>query len=163
MTANPQTVDPAPAQPSSVMCPLESTMPRYLIMVRAEADSEANQPPAADVLQAMADFHAELSRAGVLLDAAGLQPSAQGWRVRHAGSQPPTVVDGPFAETKELIAGYTLIQARSHDEALAWSMRFPAPFAGGCGEIEVRPLQSLDDLPQGEAVERFRRLLPHAA
>jgi len=138
-------------------------MPRYLIMVRAEVDTEANVPPAAGVLQAMADFHAELARAGVLLDAAGLQPSSRGWRVRHMGGQPPAVIDGPFAETKELIAGYTLIQARSRDEALAWSMRFPAPFPGGRGEIEVRPLQSLDELPQGEAVERFRRLLPHAA
>jgi len=137
-------------------------MPRYLILVRADPAGEANQPPGPSVLQAMADFHAELARAGALLDAAGLQPSVQGWRVRHAAGRPPTIADGPFAPTSELIAGYTLIQARSRDEAMAWSLRFPAPWAGGRGEVEVRPLKSLDNLPAGEAVERFRALLPQA-
>ena len=94
----------------------------------------------------------------MLLDANGLRPSAHGWRVRYTGGK-GTVIDGPFAETKELIAGYTLIQVRSRDEALEWTRRFPAPFGAELDcEIEVRPLFELDDLTPSDAVERFRDL-----
>jgi hypothetical protein len=131
---------------------------RFLIMVRANAVSESGAMPDETLMAAMASYHEELSRAGVLLDANGLKPSREGFRVRYRGGQ-PTIVDGPFAETKELIAGYTLIQARSREEAMEWARRFPAPFGSGMdGEIEVRPLYELDDFTPNSAVERFRQL-----
>lgn len=109
-------------------------------------------------MTAMASYHEELAKAGVLLDANGLQPSSKGWRIRYEDGA-RRLFDGPFAESKELIAGYTLIQASTREEALEWSRRFPAPFEGPepC-EIEVRQLYELDDFPAGEAVERFREL-----
>jgi hypothetical protein len=132
---------------------------RYMIMVRANATSETGVMPEDDgLMAAMAAYHEELSRAGVLLDASGLKPSSEGWRVHYRGGV-PTVVDGPFAETKELIAGYTLIQVRSRDEAMEWARRFPAPFGAAMDcAIEVRPLYELDDFKPGAAVERFRDL-----
>jgi hypothetical protein len=96
----------------------------------------------------------ELHKAGVLLDASGLQPSTKGWRIKYCGGQ-RTVVDGPFAETKELVAGYTLIQVKSRDEALEWTKRFPNPQLQE-GEIEVRQLYELEDFAQSESIERFR-------
>jgi hypothetical protein len=130
---------------------------RFMIMVRANRDTEAGVMPADDTLMTdMARYHEELARAGALLDASGLQPSAKGFRVRYAGGGMRTVVDGPFAEAKELIAGYTLIQVRSREEALEWARRFPAPFGEGVeGEIEVRQLYELDDFRPSPAVQRF--------
>lgn len=131
---------------------------RFMIMVRANAQSESGAMPEDELIAAMAAFHEELAKAGVLLDASGLQPSAKGWRVRYSGGK-RTIVDGPFAETKELIAGYTLIQVRSREEALEWARRFPAPFGETAdGQIEVRPLYELDDFEPGEGLERFRQL-----
>ena len=131
---------------------------RYMIIVKATADSEAGAMPDESLLAAMAKYHEELARAGVLLDATGLQPSSKGWRVRYAGGK-RKVVDGPFAETKELIAGYTLIQVRSRDEAMEWARRFPAPFGEQAdGEIEVRQLFELDDFEPSASVERFREI-----
>jgi hypothetical protein len=96
----------------------------------------------------------------VLLDAAGLQPSRKGWRL-HYDTQGRRVIDGPFAEAKELIAGYTLIQVRSRDEALEWSRRFPNPVGEGReAVIEVRQLYELDDFEPGPSIERFRRMEP---
>jgi hypothetical protein len=127
-----------------------------MIIVKATPDSEAGVMPEEDLFAAMADYHEELSQAGVLLDASGLQPSSKGWRIRYAGGK-RTVVDGPFAESKELIAGYTLIQVRSREEAIEWARRFPAPFGAHAeGEIEVRQLYELDDFPPSEAADRFR-------
>ncbi|MGU7772828.1 YciI family protein [Burkholderia sp. MR1-5-21] len=131
---------------------------RFMIMVRANDVSEAGAPPDNRLVEVMTTYHEELAKAGVLLDATGLMPSAKGWRVRYVRGK-GTVIDGPFAETKELIAGYTLIQVRSRDEALEWSRRFPAPFGAEMDcEIEVRQLMELDDLTPSEAVERFREL-----
>lgn len=131
---------------------------RFMIMVRANAQSESGAMPEDELIAAMAAFHEELAKAGVLLDASGLQPSAKGWRVRYSGGK-RTIVDGPFAETKELIAGYTLIQVRSREEALEWARRFPAPFGETAdGEIEVRPLYEFDDFEPSEGLERFRQL-----
>jgi hypothetical protein len=136
----------------------EETPMRYMIIVKATADSEAGVPPSESLMAEMAAYHAELMRAGVLLDGAGLQPSARGWRIRH-GPGEPQVTDGPFPETPTLIAGYTLIQVRSREEALEWTRRFPAPFGPGApGEIEVRPLYELDDFPPGEAIDRMRAM-----
>ncbi|MBN3821169.1 YciI family protein [Paraburkholderia sp. Se-20369] len=131
---------------------------RYMIMIRANAVSESDALPDDRLVEAMTIYHEELANAGVLLDATGLKPSSKGWRVRYVGGK-GTVIDGPFAETKELIAGYTLIQVRSRDEALEWTRRFPAPFGAEMDcEIEVRQLFELDDLNPTEAVERFREL-----
>jgi hypothetical protein len=131
---------------------------RYVILVKATADSEAGALPGEDLVHAMADYHEELVRAGVLLDAAGLQPSAKGWRVRYDGEE-RTVVDGPFAEAKELVAGYTLIQVKSEDEAREWTRRFPNP-AVDCGrcEIEVRRLFELEEFGPSEAMARVREM-----
>jgi len=133
---------------------------RFMIMVRANAQSES-QPtpmPSEELMAAMATYHEELAKAGILLDANGLQPSSKGWRVRYENGG-RRVIDGPFAEAKELIAGYTLIQVGSREEALEWTRRFPAPFEGpeAC-EIEVRQVYELDDFPQGEGIDRFREL-----
>lgn len=133
---------------------------RYMIIVKATPASEAETTPAPDeaLLAAMAAFHEELARTGALLDASGLKPSSAGWRVRYAGDK-RTVVDGPFAETKELIAGYTLIQARTREEALEWSRRFPNPNGTGePAEIEVRPLFDLEDFAPSPAIERFKAI-----
>lgn len=119
---------------------------RFMIIVKANADSEAGVMPPASLLAEMGAFHEELARAGVLLDGAGLRASAQGWRVAIGGDGQRRVVDGPFAETKELIAGYTLIQARSRDEAIEWSRRYPNPtLHGSACEIEVRQLFEAED------------------
>jgi hypothetical protein len=127
-----------------------------MITVRATKDTEAGVPPEEKLVAAMATYHEELVKAGVLLDANGLHPSSKGFRVRwRAGKQ--TLVDGPFAETKELIAGYTVIQVKSRAEALEWAKRFPAPFgADKDGEIEVRQLYELDELGAAESIDRFR-------
>jgi hypothetical protein len=119
---------------------------RYMIIVKASADSEAGVMPTESLLAAMASYHEELARAGVLLDATGLKASSHGWRVRYESGDRRRIIDGPFAETKELIAGYTLIQVRSREEALEWSRRFPNPaIDGGACEIEVRQLFELED------------------
>ncbi|WP_233804606.1 YciI family protein [Paraburkholderia sp. HP33-1] len=131
---------------------------RFMIIVKATAASEAGEMPEPSLIAAMGAYHEELAKAGVLLDASGLQPSSKGWRVCYGGGK-RIVVDGPFAETKELIAGYTLIQVRSRDEAMEWARRFPAPFGEHAdGEIEVRQLFELDDFEPGPEVERFRKL-----
>ena len=131
---------------------------RFMIIVKATPDSEAGVMPEEALLTAMADYHEQLAQAGVLLDGNGLHPSAKGWRIRYSGGQ-RQVVDGPFSETKELIAGYTLIQVRSREEALEWTRRFPAPMGElKDAEIEVRQLYELEDFAQGEAVGRLREM-----
>lgn len=132
---------------------------RFMIIVKATKDSEAGVMPENSLFADMAAYHEELARAGVLLDASGLHPSAKGWRVNYTRKQ-RTVTDGPFTEAKELIAGYTLIQVKSREEAMEWTRRFPNPAVdGGAGEIEVRQLFELDDfdLP-AETLDRFRKL-----
>jgi hypothetical protein len=135
---------------------------RFIIIVKATADSEAGRFPEGDEKQkmfnAMAAYHEQLAQAGVLLDGAGLQPSSRGWRIRYRGEQ-RQVIDGPFAESKELVAGYTLIQVRSREEALEWSRRFPNPVgAGRDAEIEVRQLYAMEDFGEIEPADRFRRI-----
>ena len=129
---------------------------RFMIIVKATRDSEAGMMPPESLFAAMATYHEELQKAGALLDASGLHPSAKGWRVRYSGGK-RTVVDGPFTEAKELIAGYTLIQVKSREEAMEWARRFPNP-ALGDGEIEVRQLFELDDFAPSESIDRFRRM-----
>jgi hypothetical protein len=131
---------------------------RFMIIVKATAESEQGCMPTAELMAEMARYHEELAHAGVLLDGSGLKPTAQGWRVHYtAGGR--TVTDGPFTETKELIAGYTLIQVRSRDEALEWTRRFPNPRGKGLGaEIEVRQLFEMEDFAGVDGVEQFRDL-----
>jgi hypothetical protein len=127
---------------------------RFMIIVRATRDTEAGVLPGDELVAAMADYHEQLAKAGVLLEGNGLQPSAKGWRIRYSGGK-GTVIDGPFTETKELIAGYTLIQVKSREDALEWTRRFPAPMGEGQdGEIEVRQLFELDDFNAREGPRR---------
>jgi hypothetical protein len=131
---------------------------RFMIQVRATATSERGDPPGpgyAQLFEEMGAFHEEMSRAGVLLDGAGLRPSRDGWRQRYGADGHREVIDGPFAEAKELIAGYTLIQVRSVEEARAWASRFPRPFLGEPCEVEVRRLyEEADFLPGGDMALR---------
>ena len=131
---------------------------RFMIIVKATKDSEAGVMPPKELFHEMAAYHEELQKAGVLLDASGLQPSAKGWRVKYAGGK-RSVIDGPFAETKELTAGYTIIQVKSREEALEWSRRYPNPTIDGSDcEIEIRQLFELEDFGQSDAIERFREM-----
>ena len=131
---------------------------RFMIRVRANRETEKDTPPSAKLISEMADYHEELAKAGALVDASGLQPSAKGWRIRYSGGK-RAVVDGPYSETKELIAGYTIIEASTREEALEWTKRFPNPFPDEPeSEIEVRPIKGLDDLGDSEGVQRFREL-----
>ena len=132
---------------------------RFMIIVKATAESERGDMPTEPLMAAMARYHEELAQAGVLLDGSGLKPSAQGWRVRHGADGTRTITDGPFTETKELIAGYTLIQVRSKGEALEWTRRFPNPRGEGlAAEIEVRPLYEMEDFAAVQGVEHFSQL-----
>jgi hypothetical protein len=131
---------------------------RFMIIVKATKDSEAGVRPSEQLFGAMADYHEQLVKAGVLLDASGLQPSSKGWRIKYTGGK-RTVTDGPFADTKELIAGYTIIQVKSREEALEWTRRFPNPSIDGKdGEIEVRQLFELEDFGESESIDRFREM-----
>jgi len=119
---------------------------RFMIIVKATADSEAGVMPTPSLLAEMGAFHEELARAGVLLDGAGFKASSQGWRVCIGAGGDRRVVDGPFAQTPELMAGYTLIQVRSREEAVEWSRRYPNPtLHGSACELEVRQLFEADD------------------
>ena len=135
---------------------------RFMIIVKATADTEAEEPgvmPDQKLMADMATYHEELAQAGALLDGAGLQPSRKGWRIHYSAGDRRTVTDGPFAETKELIAGYTLIQVRSREEALEWARRFPNPVGEGMkADIEVRQLYELEDFGDTENTQRFRDL-----
>jgi len=136
----------------------DDTMLRFMIIVKAGRDTEAGVMPPEQLMADMAKYHEELAQAGALLDASGLQPSSKGWRIRYSGAN-RSVIDGPFAETKELIGGYTLIRVKSREEAIEWTKRFPNPsIDGGEAEIEVRQLFELDDFGPSEAVDSFRKL-----
>ena len=133
---------------------------RFMIIVKSCPEFEAELTPEApeELMAEMAAYHEELARAGVLLDASGLHPSRAGWRV-HYGPEGRRVVDGPFAEAKELIAGYTLIQVRNREEALEWSRRFPNPAGKGKeAVIELRQLIELDEFPPSEALDKFKQM-----
>jgi hypothetical protein len=130
-----------------------------MILVKATKDSEAGKLPSDALISEMVGFHEEMAKAGVLVDGAGLRRSADGWRIRYGKDGKRTVVDGPFAEAKELVAGYTIIDVKSREEAVTWTKRFPNPAVeGGEAEIEVRPYFELDDFGDTPAVERARKL-----
>ena len=122
-------------------------MPRFIVMVKATEDSEAGVMPSEELLAAMGAYNEELVKAGVMLAGEGLHPSSKGARVRFAGSD-RSVIDGPFAETKELVAGFWLMQAKSLDEAIEWVKRCPNPMEGE-SQIEIRQIFEAEDF--GEA------------
>jgi hypothetical protein len=134
-----------------------------MIMVKATKDTEAGIFPenAEKLFDAMQVYHDELVKAGVLLDASGLKPSSAGWKVKYTGDK-RTVVDGPFTEAKEMIAGYTLIQTKTREEALEWTRRFPKPHFDHECEIEVQELYEFDDFESIEsakdAIGKFREM-----
>ena len=117
---------------------------RFMVMIRATRDSEAGIMPDEKLLADMGRFNEELVKAGVMLAGEGLKPSSKGARVRFSGKS-RTVMDGPFVETKELIAGYWLWQCKSLDEAIDWVKRAPNPFPNQDSEVEIRPLFELED------------------
>ena len=108
---------------------------KFMMIVKASKESEAGVMPSEALLNSMAKYNEELMKAGVLLDLSGLQSSSKGARIKYSNGKRVAVVDGPFAETKELIAGYWIIQVKSREEALEWAKRAPAPF----GELAVQP------------------------
>jgi hypothetical protein len=129
---------------------------RFIAFVKATKSSEAGEMPSDELLSAMAKFNEEMVKAGVMLDGNGLQPSSKGARVRFSGDK-RTVIDGPFAETKELVAGYWILETKSLAEAVEWIRRCPNPHMEE-SEIEIRQLFELDDFGDSEAVNEHRRL-----
>jgi len=129
---------------------------RFMVIVKATKDSEAGVMPSEEMLAAMAKYNEELVKAGVMLDGAGLQPSSRGARVRFSGKN-RSVIDGPFAETKELIAGYWIWQVKSKEEAIEWVKRCPNPMLED-SEIEIRQFFELEDFGPSDAVEHHRRV-----
>ncbi|HYG27745.1 MAG TPA: YciI family protein [Caulobacteraceae bacterium] len=122
---------------------------RFMITRKADADTEARKAPSHELAAAMMAYNEEMAKAGVLLGGDGLRPTADGFRVKFEGGK-PTVIDGPFTEAKELVAGYTLIQVNSREEALEWARRWPAEDADGQAYLEVRQLYEVEDF--GEEV-----------
>ena len=116
---------------------------RVMVLVKASKDYEAGKMPDTKLIEEMGKFNEELARAGVLVDAAGLKPSSQSKRVRFAGNK-KMVIDGPFAETKDLVGGFWLWQVKSMEEAIEWAMRCPKPHEEDC-EIEIRPAFEASD------------------
>ena len=129
---------------------------RFMVMVKATAGTEAGMMPSEELLAAMAKYNEELVKAGVMLDGSGLQPSAKGARVRFDGKK-RTVIDGPFTEAKELVAGYWMIQVKSLAEAIEWVKRCPNPMDGE-SEIEIRQVYELEDFGESPAIEQHRKV-----
>ena len=128
---------------------------RFMIIVKATEDSEAGKMPGTELLTAMGKFNEELVNAGVLLAGEGLQPSSKGARIRYEGTQ-RTVIDGPFPETRELVAGFWLIQVKSREEAIEWMKRCPNP-SDGPSEIEIRQVMELEDFGDAATPEIVAR------
>jgi hypothetical protein len=132
---------------------------RFMVLVKANKESEAGVLPDEKILAAMGKYNEELVKAGVMLAGDGLQPSSKGARVRFDGKK-RMVIDGPFPETEELVAGYWIWQCRSKEEAVEWLKR--APFDNG-EEVEIRQVYELSDFGESEAVEQHRKLQDHLA
>jgi hypothetical protein len=131
---------------------------RFMMIVKASKDSEAGVMPGEELLAAMGKYNEELMKSGVLLDAAGLQASSKGARVKFSSGK-RTVIDGPFTEAKELIAGYWIIQVKSREEAIEWAKRAPAPHGPNQeSEIELRQFFEMEDFAPSEAVDRTKEL-----
>jgi hypothetical protein len=129
---------------------------RFMVIVKASKDSEAGVMPSQELLAAMGKFNEEMVKAGIMLAGDGLKPSSQGVRIKFEGNK-RTVVDGPFAETKELVAGYWIIETKSLEEAIEWMKRCPDPHRDG-GELEIRPFYELSDFEPGEGIRIHEKL-----
>ncbi|MEV6445939.1 YciI family protein [Amycolatopsis sp. NPDC051716] len=137
---------------------------RFMVIVKSNEDSEAGQGPSAELLEQMGKFNEELVKAGVLLAGEGLTPSSQGARVVFSGTEEPKVVDGPFAETKELVGGFWILQCRDREECIEWVKRMPNP-DGHAGAVEIRRVAEAADFENmtPEVVEMESRLRAQAA
>ncbi|GKU78065.1 YciI family protein [Paenibacillus sp. L3-i20] len=142
---------------------------RFMLIVKGTKDSEAGVMPSQELLEAMMKYNEELAKAGVLLAADGLSASSNGIRISYPNpGEKPKVIDGPFTEAKEIIAGYTLIEVKSREEAIEWAMRMPDPHGNGEGEIELRQVLEAQQLTEEiessdikdalfEGIERLKR------
>lgn len=137
---------------------------RFMIIRKADPETEAGVMPSEELIAAMMRYNEELAKAGVMLAGEGLLPSSTGSRIRFSGGK-PTVIDGPFSETKELIAGFTMIEVKSREEALEWVKRWPALDGNGEVELELRQVAEADDFDENltpelrEQEERLRSQL----
>jgi hypothetical protein len=131
---------------------------KFMILVKGTYKTEQGfvyEKGVDELFAEMGAFHEEMQKAGILRDADGLKPTSAGWRIKHKDGK-RTVVDGPFTESKEVVAGYTIIDVKSREEALAWTKRYPNPVPnGGEGEIEVRPVYQLEDFGDIPAVREM--------
>ena len=130
---------------------------RFMMIVKATKDSEAGVMPSEELLAAMAAYNEEMAKAGVMLDGCGLHPSSRGARVRFSGDK-RTVTDGPFTETKDLIAGFWMIKVNSRQEAIDWARRCPNPHPGTESEIEIRQVFDLEDFGESPAIDHHREV-----
>jgi hypothetical protein len=138
--------------------PKQESKMRFMMIVKGNKDSEAGKMPSEELLSAMGKYNEELMKAGVLLDLSGLQPTSKGARIKFSGGK-RTVIDGPFTESKELIAGYWIIQVKSREEAIEWAKRVPAPHGEGQeGEIELRQFFEIEDFAPSEAIDRAKEM-----
>lgn len=127
---------------------------KVMMMRKADAETEKGVMPSEELLQAMADYNEAMLNAGILVDGTGLKPTSAGVRVQFSGEE-PLVIDGPFAETKELLAGFTMINVASMDEAIAWAKKWPRE--DGDVTIELRPLYEMEDFADGAAIEKHKK------
>ena len=130
---------------------------RFMIIRKADRDTEAGVMPTEPLIVAMGKYNEEMVKAGVMVDGAGLKPSDKGARVKFSNGK-PTVIDGPFAEAKELVAGYSILQVKSKAEAIDWVRRWPPIDGGGNVEIEIRQLYELEDFGPSDAIDRMREV-----
>jgi hypothetical protein len=148
-------------KPAATRVPQGDTTMRFMILLKGNKTSEAGGLPTQDLLEQMGKYNEEMSRAGVLLSGEGLKPTSQGVRVRFSGAK-RIVTEGPFARSRDLIAGFWLIQTKSREEAIEWVKRCPDPFPNSDAEIEIRPLYEASDFGDEftpelrEAEERLR-------
>ena len=127
---------------------------RFMMIVKASKDSEAGKMPSEELIAEMGKYNEQLAKAGILLDAAGLQASSKGARVKFSPDGKKTLVDGPFTESKELVAGYWIIQVKSPKEAREWAKRAPSPHPGEECEIELRRFFEMEDFPPSEGLNK---------
>ncbi len=130
---------------------------RFMIIRKADPETEAGAMPSEELITAMARYNEELVNAGVMVGGDGLQPSAKGARIKFSGGE-PTVIDGPFTEAKELVAGFTLIEVASREEAIEWMKRWPTIDGHGNVQLELRQVYELSDFGESEGLEHHARL-----
>ena len=142
--------------PFSITTHHEHTM-RFMIIRKADSETETGMMPSQELLADMGKYLEDMVKAGVFVGGDGLKPSSRGARIRFAGGK-PRVIDGPFTETKELVAGYTLIEVGSREEAVEWVKRWPTSDGHGEVELELRELYEVEDFPEGEGLDQHIRL-----